>query len=103
MIIIKVIHVCDICERRATQRIELDDHMDISSAFINNNIIYKPEGWVLEIDNQQKLFCPTCNKLEIDKLCAQEKEINIRETGKNSKSNKSNGADNDSTCMTFFT
>lgn len=114
MIIIKVIHVCDICERRAMQRITLDDHMDISSAFANSNIIYKPEGWVLEVDgdevdNQQRLFCPTCNKLEMDKICAQEKIINdnvswqsVLKKIKKSKS-KPNGADNDTTCMSFFT
>ena len=81
MIIIKVIHCCDICERRAMQRIELDDHMDISSAFANSNIIYKPDKWVLEIDgdevdNQQRLLCPTCNKEIMAADCEREKEIN---------------------------
>lgn len=113
MIIIKVIHVCDICERRAMQRLTItSDFQNINEAV--KNVEYNqglfPQGWnIITNGETQELQCPTCRQnISIkefdDKLKAiSEGKLKKKLKAKLDKQNGQKSTDNDSTCMTFFT
>jgi hypothetical protein len=69
MIIVKIIHVCNTCERRHMQRLTITERFqDINEAIRNveYNQGFLPTGWEIihsgEDGREEELMCPTCRQ-----------------------------------------
>jgi len=117
MIIIRIIHVCNTCERREMQRLTLNENfLDINVAI--KNVEYNqgltPNGWsIIHNDDKEELQCPTCRQQKMIKEFDEKlksisegkrlKKLRVKHDKivKEKKPRRDTG--NDITCMSFFT